>query len=164
MENRRAMDATTIEGHIKALGKTYELLLSQRLIPSVKPWKIFDDDDQFSLIIENGLSLTFHEGTRKLESVFVTLIKTTPSTAEYKGHLPKPFVSKMTQSEVYACFGEPMASKGQVKMPEPMGRTGGWDAYRLDPAMHPNAKIVFQYTAALVVNTLVFSLIDKGPD
>lgn len=158
------MDAKTIEGYIKALGSTYESLPSRGFFPSPKPWKVFDDDDQFSLTIENGLSLTFHEGTRKLESVFVTLTKTTPSTAEYKGHLPKPFVSKMTQSDVYACFGEPMASKGQVKMPQPMGMTGGWDAYQLDPAMHPAAKVVFQYTAALVVNTLVFSLIDKGPD
>lgn len=158
------MDATTIEGYIKALGKTYESLLSQGFFPSAKPWKIFDDDDQFSLTIENGLSLTFHENTRKLESIFITLIKTTPSTAEYKGHLPKPFVSKMNQAEVHASFGEPMASKGQVKMPQPMGMTGGWDAYRLDPATYPNTKVVFQYTAALVVNTLVFSLIEKGHD
>ncbi|MBN6712532.1 DUF6392 family protein [Pseudomonas capsici] len=158
------MGTTTIEGYIKALGETYESLLGQGFFPSTKPWKIFDDDDQFSLNIENGLSLTFHEGTRKLESIFITLIKTTPSTAEYKGLLPRPFVSEMNQSEVHASFGEPMASKGQVKMPKPMGMTGGWDAYRLYPAIHPNAKVVFQYTAALLVNTLVFSLIDKGHD
>lgn len=156
------MDTTTIEGYIKALGNTYESLLSQGFFPSVKPWKVFDDDDQFSLDIEDGLSLTFHEDTRKLESVFITLIKTTPSTAEYKGQLPRPFVSKTNQSEVHANFGEPMASKGPVKMPQPMGMTGGWDSYRLDPATHLNTKVVFQYTAALAVNTLVFSLIDKG--
>ena len=156
------MDTTTIEGYIKALGKTYESLISQGFFPSAKPWKIFDDDDQFSLNIENGLSLTFHEDTRKLESVFITLIKTTPSTAEYKGHLPRPFVSKMNQSEVHANFGEPMASKGQVKMPQPMGMTGGWDAYRLDPATHPNTKLIFTYAETMQVKTLTFTLIDKG--
>lgn len=159
------MNAATIEDYIKALGKTFESLLSQMVLPPLaKPWKVFDEDDQFSLNIEDGLSLTFNENTRRLESVFITLLKTTPSTVEYKGELPKPFAPVMSQSEVHANFGKPMASKGPIKMPQPMGQTGGWDAYRLNPASHPNTKVVLQYTAALAVNTLVFSLIDKGHD
>ena len=158
------MSATIIEDCIKALGKTYETLLSQSFISSAEPWKTFHDDDEFSLKIEDGLSLTFHETTRKLESIFITLVKTTPSTVVYKGELPKPFASKMRQTEVRTNFGESMTSKGPVKMPLPMGMTGGWDSYRLDPITHPNIKVVFHYTAELTVSTLIFSLIDKGHD
>jgi hypothetical protein len=45
-----------------------------------------------------------------------------------------------------------------------MGQTGGWESYQLDPTSYPNVKAVFQYTAAMQVKTLVFTLIDKGHD
>lgn len=158
------MDAKTVERYIGAIGKTYESLLSQETLPSTKPWKIFETDDQFSVDIEEGLSLTFSEETRRLESVFITIIQTTPSTTSYKGEMPRPFTPSMNQATVRATFGEPMASKGPINMPKPMGMTGGWDAYQFDPVTHPNVKVVFQYTAASMVNTLVFSLIDKDHD
>lgn len=40
-----------------------------------------------------------------------------------------------------------MSSQGPVKMPQPTGMIGGWDAYRLDRSIHPNGKVLFQYTA-----------------
>jgi hypothetical protein len=108
--------------------------------------------------------MSFWAETKRFETLFITLLKTTPSTAAYQGELPKPFSTVTRQSDVRVHFGEPMASKGPVKMPQPMGLTGGWDAYFLDPITHPNKKVVFQYTATGEVNTLVFSLINKGHD
>lgn len=34
-------------------------------------------------------------------------------------------------------------------MPEPMGQTGGWESYPLDPAIYPGKKVVFQYAASM---------------
>lgn len=158
------MDAKTIERWIKNLGQTYDTLVAKGVIPNQPLQELYPDRDLLDIIIAPGLSMSFWAETKRFETLFITLLKTTPSTAEYKGELPKPFAPVMSQSEVRANFGEPMVSKGPVKMPQPMGMTGGWDAYRLDPVTHPNTKVVFQYTATLAVNTLVFSLIDKGHD
>lgn len=158
------MDAKTIEHWIKSLGRRYDVLVAEGVIPNQPLQELYPGRDLLDIIIAPGLSMSFWAETKRFETLFITLLKTTPSTTEYKGELPKPFAPVMSQSEVRANFGEPMASKGPVKMPQPMGMTGGWDAYWLDPVTHPNIKVVFQYTATLTVNTLVFSLIDKGHD
>nr|WP_263596467.1 hypothetical protein [Pseudomonas fluorescens] len=87
-----------------------------------------------------------------------------PEIIVYTGELPPPYSSKMTQAGVHSIFGQPMESRGPIKMPKPMGQTGGWESYPLDPVMYPGKKVVFQYTAAMEVKTLVFTLIDKGHD
>ena len=108
--------------------------------------------------------LTFQYETKVLDSLFFTLMETMPTTVKYKGDLPAPYRMAMTQSDVHALFGQPMGSRGPIKMPEPMGQTGGWESYLLDPVVYPGKKVVFQYTAAMEVKTLVFTLIDKGHD
>ncbi|MGX5221225.1 DUF6392 family protein [Pseudomonas segetis] len=158
------MDAKTIEHWINSLGRSYDALVAEGVIPNQPLQELYPGRDLLDIIIAPGLSMSFWAETKCFETLFITLLKTTPSTVEYKGELPKPFVSTMTQSEVRTNFGEPMASKGPVKMPQPMGMTGGWDSYQLDPVTHPNTKVVFHYTAALSVSTLIFSLIDKGHD
>lgn len=158
------MSAVTIEAWIKALGKNYDELLAQGVHFKRPPKALYPDCDLVDMAPEVGISLTFWAGTKRLETLFVTLKKSTPSTVEYKGELPAPYESEMTQSDVHALFGEPMESTGPIKMPQPMGQTGGWESYPLDPAIYPGKKVVFQYTAAMEVKTLVFTLIDKGHD
>lgn len=85
-----------------------------------------------------------------------------PSTTDYRGELPDLYFSQMTQSDIHSIFGVPKESKGPIKMPEPMGQTGGWESYLLDQEIYPGVKVVFQYTADMQVKTLVFTLIDKG--
>jgi hypothetical protein len=85
-----------------------------------------------------------------------------PGINVYEGELPKPYISMMTQSDVRNLFGESLEFRGPIKMPGPMGQTGGWESYPLDPAVYPGKKVVFQYTATMEVKTLVFTLIDKG--
>ncbi len=152
------MDAKTIENLIKSLGRRYDALVAEKVIPNQPLQELYEGRDQLHIEPEPGLTLSFLAETNCLEVLFITLVKTTPSTVEYKGELPKPFTFEMTQSEVRSNFGEPIASKGPVKMPKPMGMTGGWDAYRLDTVKHPNIKLVFKYTATMQVKTLVFSL------
>ncbi|PAU53186.1 hypothetical protein BZL41_23765 [Pseudomonas sp. PIC25] len=158
------MDAATIEHWIKNLGRSYDALVADGVVPSQPLQELYEGRERVCIEPEPGLELSFWAETRRFETLFITLFKTTPSTVEYKGELPKPFSPVMAKTGVHATFGEPMASKGPVKMPQPMGMTGGWDAYRLDPGTYPNTKVIFKYTSALMVDTLVFTLIDKGHD
>jgi len=87
-------------------------------------------------------------------------MKTTPSTQVYAGELPAPFSARMTQGTVRADFGRPTASKGPIKMPAPLGETGGWDAFRLDERTNKNARVTMQYTKDLIVDALTFSVDD----
>ncbi|MOA39811.1 hypothetical protein D3C78_1616190 [compost metagenome] len=126
--------------------------------------ELYPGRDLLYLEPETGISLSFLGKTKRFEALFVTLLKSTPSTTEYKGELPEPYSAGMNQSDVHTILGMPFEAKGPIKMPQPMGQTGGWEAYRLDPEKHPNVKVVFQYTATMQVKTLVFTLIDKDHD
>lgn len=158
------MNAETIELWITNLGVEYSLLVSRQIIPN-KPIKgLYPDDDRLSLRPEIGVSLGFWAETKRYEALFITLIKSTPSTRAYTGELPPPYTPQMSQTDVHRIFGEPLEFKGPIKMPEPMGQTGGWESYLLDAAIFGPTKVVFQYTADMRVKTLVFTLIDKGHD
>jgi len=158
------MDAAKVVELIEGVGCTHESLLASGVIPDQPLAELYPDCDRLDLEMENGIALTFWYETKVLDSFFVTLMKTTPSTLKYEGELPEPYKLVMTQSDVHRLFGEPMESRGPIKMPQPMGQTGGWESYPLDPAVYPGKKVVFQYTAAMEVKTLVFTLIDKGHD
>jgi len=158
------MNAEKIESWIKNLGSNYDDLIAQGLFFDTAPEALYPDADLLDMDLDAGVSLTFWAETKRLETLFVTLKKMMPELIEYKGELPSPYVLEMTQSDVHKIFGEPMESRGPIKMPQPMGQTGGWESYPLDPAVYPGKKVVFQYTAAMEVKTLVFTLIDKGHD
>ncbi|ATN09898.1 DUF6392 family protein [Pseudomonas lactis] len=158
------MSAQTINGWIRNLGKRYEDLITEGLIPNQPLQELYDGRDRLHLEPAWGLSLSFWAETKRLEALFITLIKSTPSTLEYKGELPKPLASTMTKSDIRSHFGVPVESGVPVKMPQPGGMTGGWDAYHLDPSTHPNTKLVCKYTSTFQVKALVFTLIDKNHD
>lgn len=158
------MDAMTIESWIKRLGQPYDVLVAEGNIPNQPLEELYPGRDWVDIEPAPGLELSFWAETRNLERVFITFLATMPGVTVYTGKVPKPYTSEMTQSDVRAIFGAPMEFKGPIKMPQPMGQTGGWESYHLDPATYPNVKVVFQYTAAMKVKTLVFSLIDKGHD
>ncbi|HJR33276.1 MAG TPA: DUF6392 family protein [Pseudomonas sp.] len=158
------MNAEKIESWIKKLGFNYDELISQGVVFDNVLEALYPDADLLDMDLETGVSLSFWAETKKLETLFITLKKTMPEVIEYTGALPLPFALEMTQSEVHAIFGEPVESRGPVRMPEPMGQTGGWESYLLDSAVYPGKKVTFQYTSAMEVKTLVFTLIDKGHD
>jgi hypothetical protein len=158
------MDAIKVVELIEGVGRTHESLLASGIIPVQSLTELYPGCDRLDLEVEDGIELTFWYETKVLDSLFVTLVETMPTMVKYEGELPDPYRLLMTQSDVHAFFGEPMESKGPIKMPEPMGQTGGWESYPLDPAVYPGKKVVFQYTAAMEVKTLVFTLIDKGHD
>ncbi|VVN04768.1 hypothetical protein PS862_01969 [Pseudomonas fluorescens] len=158
------MSAASISNLINKLGESHENLVAQGLISSEKLHELYPGRDLLHIDLEAGLNLSFWAETKQFEALFITLKKVMSGIVEYTGELPPPYSSEMTQSDVHAIFGQPMESRGPIKMPKPMGQTGGWESYPLDPAIYPGKKIVFQYTAAMEVKTLIFTLIDKGHD
>ncbi|WP_248742871.1 MULTISPECIES: DUF6392 family protein [unclassified Pseudomonas] len=145
------------------LGENYEQLLAKDFFTeSCKLDALYPGCDLLDVELEAGVSLTFFEETKRFEALFITLKKTTPSTIAYQGELPVPYKLSMDQGCVHALFGRAVESRGPIKMPEPMGQTGGWESYPLDQKTYPGLKVVFQYTADMQVKTLVFTLIDKG--
>ncbi|VEF09730.1 pyocin immunity family protein [Pseudomonas fluorescens] len=157
------MNMLEIHKWIVVLGKTYDVLLDKGFfVASHKLDALYPDCDLLDVELEAGLSLAFWAETKKLETLFVTLKKTTPSTTVYQGELSAPYKKNMDQRDVHALFGKATESRGPIKMPEPMGQTGGWESYPLDQKLYPGVKVVFQYTADMQVDTLVFTLIDKA--
>ncbi|WP_064119822.1 DUF6392 family protein [Pseudomonas fluorescens] len=157
------MSMLDINRWIVSLGEKHDVLLAKGFLgESHKLDALYPDCDLLDIELEAGLSLTFWADTKRLETLFVTLKKTTPSTAVYQGRLPLPYKKSMDHSDVHALFGKAIESRGPIRMPEPMGQTGGWESYLLDQKIYPGVKLVFQYSADMQVDTLVFTLIDKG--
>lgn len=157
------MNAATIEGWIKNLGRSYDSLVTEKVAPNMPLQELYKGRDWLDIEPADGLELSFKAKTKRLETIHVVLMSTMEGVTEYKGELPKPFVLAMNQSEVRANFGVPMESKGPTKLPMNTS-IGGWDAYQLDKNTHPNAKVIFTYADTMQVKTISFTLIDKGED
>lgn len=158
------MSEYKIQNLIRCLGDDFFSLVEREVIPARPLKELYPGRDVLSMSLEPGLSLDFWAETMRLETVFITLIKTIPSTFVYQGELLEPFSFDLSQVDVRSLLGEPFQYGGAVELPKPIGRKGGWDAYRMDENSYPNVKVQFQYTADLKVNTLVFTLLDKGHD
>lgn len=158
------MDAVTIERWINHLGRFYEELITDRIIPDFPLTELYKGRDWLSLKKPaSGLELSFWADTKRYERLFITLRSTLEGTTEYKGELPKPFALLTSKSEVRSVFGAPMESQGLTNLPLNTV-LGGFDTYSLDQINYPNLKVSFQYTSSMQVKTLVFSLISRGHD
>ncbi|WP_248804885.1 DUF6392 family protein [Pseudomonas sp. MWU13-2100] len=160
------MDAAKINRLVIGLGRTYDELLAEGMIQpgSIKPLFENSQNEDFIHKPEPGIELWFWAETRRLERVVFCLIALAKNEPVYTGELPTPFTLAMDQAGIRTMLGEPYESKGPVKLPLPIGTTGGWDAYRLGVESHPNAKVAAQYLLDKSVCGLVFTLVDKGHD
>jgi hypothetical protein len=70
----------------------------------------------------------------------------------------------MNQESIHNTLGKPHESKGPVKLPLPIGATGGWNPYRLSLEFHSNARVAAQYLPDKSVCGLAFTLVDRGRD
>jgi len=156
------MTAVKIEAWIACLGQTYEELLKKSLLPDEDFIELFPEDDSLYLEPLVGVAMSFWAKTERLETIFVTLKESMPGIPIYAGDLPALYSSCMNQADVRARFGTPLGSSGPIRMPEPMGWTGGWDTFDLEPENYPNIKVKFQYLASMDLKCIVFTLVDKG--
>ncbi|EMM5100990.1 DUF6392 family protein [Pseudomonas aeruginosa] len=157
------MDAATITRWIKHLGRPYDALVNEGIIPSLPLQELYKGRDWLDIEPGDGLELSFWAETKRFERLFITLIKTVEDQTVYRGDLPQPFALEMDQAGVRSTFGPPMESSGPRKIPN-IGMVGGHDAYTLNMETHPNARVFFQYTVDMRVKTLFFTLIDTGHD
>ncbi len=157
------MSAAMINDWIKSLGRTYDDLVSNAIIPnqSLNPLFSAIENNEFIQYPIAGAELWFLDNNRRFEKIILTLIQTDEGEPVYNGSLPFPFELKMTQSCVRSRFGTPIKSLGAAKIPGSNGKEmGGWEAYRLHERYHPHARVGFSYTSDLLVKTLAFALID----
>ncbi|WP_095067343.1 DUF6392 family protein [Pseudomonas sp. Irchel 3A18] len=152
------MSAAKIQTLVNCLGQTYENMLS-RDIASNKPLsELYKGRERLALKVTDGIELSFFADSKVLERVLITLEASMPGVTVYNGELPSPFAKSMTQADVRTTFGDPVESRGPIKMPKPLGQTGGWDAYPLDTNSGPGTRVVFSYSPSLLVQTLAFVL------
>lgn len=160
------MDAEKINRLASFLGRTYDELLIEQLVgaESIKP--LFENS-QNSYFIQKpapGVELWFWAETMRLERIVFCLVAIATDEPSYKGELPAPFSLVMNLESIRSTFGEPHEFQGPVRLPLPIGVTGGWDSYRLSLQFHPNAKVAAQYLPNKSVCGLAFTLIDTGHD
>lgn len=118
--------------------------------------------DWLALEPEQGVEMSFHEESLVFYRMNFSLKETYPEEKLYKGELPPPFKSEMTQVEMRKILGAPLYSSGPIQMPQPIGQTGGWESFHLNQELFSGVEIVLQYTASNEVCGLVFSLPDEG--
>ncbi|HBP5739376.1 DUF6392 family protein [Pseudomonas aeruginosa] len=157
------MNAATIERWILNLGRPYDTLVAEGIIPNLPFQELYKGRDWLDIEPGDGLELSFWAETKRFERLFITLIQTVEDQTVYRGELPQPFALEMDQAGVHRTFGPPRESSGPRKIPN-IGMVGGHDAYTLDAATHPNGQVMFQYTADMRVKTLFFTLVDAGHD
>lgn len=152
------MKESKIEKLLGFLGKPYKDLVAEKIVTDTGLKEIYSGSDRLYILPEEGLELDFWADSKVFIELFITLKKTTPATTSYKGELPEIFFPGMDQEMVIDLFGEPASSRGPVRLPHPIGQTGGWASYIYDDELFPGVELQFQYTADMQVKTVVFSL------
>lgn len=149
------MNERQVESLIRGLGLHYDELnvegvLTQGELVGLEglDWLVLDP--------EPGVEISFHADSKVFFRVNFSLRKTFPEEDIYLGELPEPFRLNMAQSEMHGVLGAPAYSSGPIKMPQPIGQTGGWESFSLDQKRFPDVMAVLQYTEQLEVCGLVF--------
>ncbi|MDU9390193.1 DUF6392 family protein [Pseudomonas sp. zfem002] len=160
------MSANLITRWTLSLGRTFQGLVREGLLVDGPLFPSSAEGVNEEMICEPvaGVEFWFWQETMRLDRIVITLTARISGISVYKGELPEPFAHGMNQAEVREKLGQPYRSMGEVKLPLPIGLTGGWDAYRLASSTHPNAEVVIQYLSDKSVCGLAFRLIDKGHD
>lgn len=153
------MDAATLTSWIKNLGNPHERLVAAGVIPDQPLTELYKGRDWLTLNVGEGVELSFLAENKVLETIYITLIHTVEGQTVFQGELPKPFELRMDQARVRENFGSPIESKGPMRLPN-LPPMGGIDTYSIDVQTHSSARVIFQYTADLKVDTLIFTLND----
>ncbi|WP_236637490.1 DUF6392 family protein [Photorhabdus australis] len=85
---------------INNLGQAVEQLIERQIIIVNKFEYLFEGDDEFLCIPEDGLTLVFEDKSRLLISVGITLITSGPRMKIYRGEMPPPFSTDQKVSNI----------------------------------------------------------------
>ncbi|WP_391529016.1 DUF6392 family protein [Photorhabdus akhurstii] len=103
--------AINIEVLINSLGKTYQEIYNEGLIPYKTKPKGDLGCDYISLnMIKEGVYLAFKRDNKELLDVTVTLINRDKPSYQFPNELPSPLVPKMSRKWIHEHFGTPEKS------------------------------------------------------
>jgi len=137
---------------LRNIGNTYSQLVTEEVIEA-HPLQMSEYEDCDSLEIEAipGLELVFSEITYRLEHVYVRLRNDSGCNLPlYTGGLPEPFRSIRERKHAHQLLGKPISSR--------LEEFYGSDLYQLDPKLHPETQIHFQYGTDSTLKVIAFSL------
>ncbi|MBS9438234.1 pyocin immunity protein [Photorhabdus noenieputensis] len=112
-----------VEALINRLGKTYQEIFNEGLIPYKTKPSGFSGCEVVSLdMVREGAFLSFYRKDRKLKEITLTLINNKPAYL-FPSELPSPLIPKMSRKWIHEQFGEPEKSHPPEMV---MKRQFGW--------------------------------------
>ncbi|PSS57377.1 DUF6392 family protein [Pseudomonas sp. BBP2017] len=152
------MNSAELEVYLRSLGRGYDELVEEGVVEKSRFIEVYPGALTLYISIEAGFDLAFVSETKEFEAIFLTLRKLVTEEPIFIGTLPEPYGFCRNRDEVHRAFGVPRRSKEAFRMPDPLGKVGGWDAYELEGERHRDIEIVFKYDVNLNVTCLAFSL------
>ncbi|QBF24349.1 hypothetical protein EXN22_01135 [Pseudomonas tructae] len=143
----------TVHEWIARLGTHRDELVDQGILPDRPLDYLFYGHDTLSVVVEPGLELGFSASPEVLSCIHVTILSTLSNELPYSGELPERLQDVLTQKAVGRA---PYRSQPAVRMPLPLGETGGWDAFIYDGTRSPSVSVMLQYTNDLNVCDMAF--------
>lgn len=143
-----------IDNLINGIGKTYQELLDEGVIPyKTKPTGYPGDPDLTLDMAKEGVHLTFRREGRQLWSVIISIQHNSIANWVFPNELPPPFKSTMSRSWVHRELGEPERSSPPEII---MKRAFGWtDLFTLS-GRHVPMSMQINYDVADMVSSIVF--------
>ncbi|KMW75024.1 pyocin immunity protein [Photorhabdus luminescens subsp. luminescens] len=100
-----------IEALINSLGKTYQEIFDEGLIPyKTKPSGFAGDSIVCLDMVKEGVFLSFYREGKRLKEITLTLLDERNSLYQFTNELPSPLVPLMTRQWVHEQFGKPEKS------------------------------------------------------
>ncbi|MDD1016161.1 DUF6392 family protein [Pseudomonas rubra] len=146
----------TVHDWIARLGTHRDELVDQGILPDRPLDYLFYGHDTLSVVVEPGLELGFSASPEVLTCVHVTLLSTLPNELPYGDKLPGRLQDVLTQKAAGNMLGAPYRSQPAVRMPLPLGETGGWDAFIYNGTRSPSVSVMLQYTNDFNVCDMAF--------
>ncbi len=113
-----------IEALINSLGKTYQEIFDEGLIPYKTKPSGFSGGEVVRLdMVREGVFLAFYREGKRLKEITLTLFDEKRPLYQFPNKLPSPLVSQMSRQWVHEQFGEPEKSKPPEVI---MKRQFGW--------------------------------------
>lgn len=143
-----------VEPWLESVNRTYADLVENGLDPNLRRIKLYPGTEDFYLEPEPGVSFEFDSDSKMLKAVAITIIRRVDLAPEFKDFLSEPY-GCLDKSAVRTAWGSPLRTSEPLVMPEPIGKTGGWDMYRLSGAGFGYIDLIYSYTKDFVVSGLV---------
>ncbi|RAW97785.1 MULTISPECIES: DUF6392 family protein [unclassified Photorhabdus] len=113
-----------VEALINSLGKTYQEIFDEGLIPYKTKPSGFSGDEVVCLdMVREGVFLAFYREGKRLKEITLTLFDEKKPLYQFPNELPSPLVSQMSRQWVHEQFGEPEKSQPPEVV---MKRQFGW--------------------------------------